>query len=105
MHIQISNVRKTIHQAVFGKKILKIYCTLSTSVKVDPQLKKHLNFVKILSFFLQWLKMYQCVVSKLHLHLNVHPGFVTMMSFLVSLALDSSLYRWRLFVYFTFPSI
>ena len=36
---------------------------------------------------------------------RIGSGLMTMMSFWVSSALDCSLYRWRLFVYFTFPSI
>ena len=32
-------------------------------------------------------------------------GLLTTMSFWVSSAVDCGLYRWRLFVYFTFPSI
>ena len=32
------------------------------------------------------------------------PGLLTWMSFLVSSALECSVYRWLLFVYFTFPS-
>ena len=35
----------------------------------------------------------------------IRTGLVTMMSFWVSSVLECSLYRWRLFVYFTFPSI
>ena len=54
--------------------------------------KKTLEIFEDFIFF-KWLKMYQCAVSKLHLYLNVHPGIVTMMSFLVCSALDSSLYR------------
>ena len=94
MHIQISNVRKTIHQAVFGKKNTKKYQTTlwTREIQGGSSTKKHLNFLKIPTFFLKWIKMYQFAVSELHLHLNVHPGFVTI-SFLDSLALDFSVYR------------
>ena len=51
---------------------------------------------------------YRCFFIELfHIIVNqTKAGFVTTMSFLVSAALDCSLYRWRLFlfVYFTFPS-
>ena len=46
------------------------------------------------------------VVLKLYEHFNTigNSGLAPWMSFWVSSALDCSLYRWRLFVYFTFPS-
>ena len=43
-------------------------------------------------------------MSKLIVQSKWQAGFVTEKYFFVSSALDCSFYRWRLFVYFTFPS-
>ena len=47
----------------------------------------------------------KCICAAFFMEVMQQTGLVTTMSFWVGSTLDCRLYKWRLFVYFKFPSI